>query len=138
MPPTIHARAAGILTAAAALIAQPANWTTGAACRDANGIPTHPDYGDAVAYCAIGAVDQAGRLDRRRYPPPAGLGLLNAPTPMSIALGYLHSAVPPGCPDDAGVLWLNDAPGTTHQDILGLFRRAIDAANAAPDKDGEC
>ncbi len=40
------------------LIADPKNWTQIFAARNANGIPVHPTDGDAVCFCAVGAVQK--------------------------------------------------------------------------------
>ena len=128
--PANTARAAFILRQAADLIAAPASWTKGVSARDASGRHADRMYDDAVSYCAIGATECAWQNERRRhageirYPNPW------APSPMTIAMHYLTDALPEGH-RISGVLYYNDSPGTTHADILALFQRAIERADAA-------
>ena len=128
--PANTARAAYILRRAADLIAAPANWTKGVSARDASGRHADRMYADAVSYCAIGATECAWQNERRRH--AEGIRCLNSwePSPMTIAMHYLTDSLPEGH-RISGVLYYNDAPGTTHVDILAVFQRAIERVDAA-------
>lgn len=102
---------AEVLRRAKALIAEPEKWTKGENARDAAGNWVWADSARAVCWCAQGAINAVA--------PDSLVALCNA-------LGFVNRT--------AGVMsnivTLNDAPTTTHADIMALFDRAIAAAEA--------
>jgi hypothetical protein len=97
-----------ILRAARAKIATPERWTKGQFARDATGYWVSYDNSDAVGWCAEGAV-------------------------YAVLLGHVKA-------DDLFVFldrasggntpFFNDAPSTTHADVMAMFDRAIALAEA--------
>ncbi len=99
-----------VLRAAREKIATPERWTKGAAARDVNGGKVDAASPLAVCWCANGAI----------YSKPSPYlrpGLRDSATEnlrMLLPIGFYVST-------------FNDAPTTTHADILALFDRAIAA-----------
>lgn len=92
------------LVAAKALIDAPEKWGQGE-------YETSPG-----CYCALGAVAKATGVD---------------PAPWNVEVGVLYDALKAALPPKAArlsVVDFNDAPETTHADIMALFDRAIAAA----------
>jgi hypothetical protein len=106
---------AELLKAARAKIEKPENWTKGTNARDANGNPTAAYSPAAVCFCAIGAIHSITM--------PRTLPNLDARTAMVRALMHFH----PNC----FVSDFNDAPTTTHANVLALFDEAIANEEAA-------
>lgn len=96
-----------ILVAARAKIADPGDWTKGASARDVCGRPSPVHDYQSVCWCATGAI---------RFVSPSRLS-------GSAAIQFLRSETP----FDMGVHVFNDAPKTTHAEVLSLFDRAIAA-----------
>ena len=125
------ARAVAILRHASDTLANPDQWTKGSAARLWDGNPCYPTYEHAIAWCALGAVERGNDRDIRQHPAPAS----GAPTlhysPYRLALLHLGRALPdPFRTDEEGIARYNDHKHTTHQDIVALLARAIDAANS--------
>ncbi len=97
-----------VLVAARALIAAPERWCKGAVARTQGGLPTTPCDPRAVAWCANGACICVAPNDRLRWK----------------ALDALQESSFRPVPS------ANDAPSTTHADILALFDKAIEATRA--------
>ena len=106
-------KAIDILKKARSLIAIPDAWTK-RLMRNANG--------DFLCYCALGAVMEAA---------PDGLADLEAEKAcgmLAMALPKEHHTTSPGEMDRVAIY--NDAPRTTHRDILRVFDKAIRRATA--------
>lgn len=103
-----------VLKRAHALLAEgPHRWTQGTFARDVGGRPVYTTESTASCFCARGAI--------RRVP-----GDIHTKLEAQCALAY---AVP-DIPNTRGVCVIvnyNDNAGTTHQDILNLFKAAIAA-----------
>lgn len=102
------------------LIDIPRCWTKGSYARAASGAETYSSSESAVSRCAVGALYAAARaptLDRAwRY-----------------ACEYLTATMPEEY-NKQSLSAFNDAPTTTHKDIMAWFDRAIALAEAAPDR----
>lgn len=90
------------LVGAKALLSDPTRWIKNALALDKRGELVIPESASAVSFCAIGALDHVG-FDHR------ALWTLTAATPRKNIPRY------------------NNAPMTTHSDIMALFDRAISA-----------
>ena len=102
-----------ILKRARALIETPDKWVRGAFARDADGFPVKHLSDAACKFCARGAFLRAANasvLDNH---------------PAEIFLDRAHSG------KRRSYVSLNDAEETTHADILALFDRAIEKAEAS-------
>lgn len=98
-----------VLVAARALIDTPEKWTKGSMGRTASGACVVASHRDACRWCAIGAVIRVdGSVGYRAW------------DALDAASG---SAAP----------MFNDAPSTTHADVMNLFDRAIAACPEAAD-----
>jgi hypothetical protein len=97
--------AADYLRAARYRIAAPDRWTKGALARDPLGRIVEPDDPAACQWCAAGAYDAARPL-----------GADDVLHRRVLEIGFRHL---PG---------FNDAPETTHADVLALYDDAIQAA----------
>lgn len=95
-----------ILRAARALIENPANWTKEHLARDLDDSSVLPSSGDAVCWCAAGAVMRAASDD--------------AGPAYTLARDELIHALPEG---HTSLVNFNDDSG--HADVLALFDRAI-------------
>ena len=94
-----------ILIGARALIAEPENWCQDVSARSSINRAVDPDDPAACRFCALGAIIRVGGYSEARY---AATTLLDDEEM------------------EMGVTVFNDAPGTTHDDILALFDRAIE------------
>lgn len=101
------------LIAARKLIEKPENWTKGAHARDSEGVDVWPDDSSSVCFCASGAVRLAS----------SGSAL-----ELFIGQKMLEECLPPSLGYDQ-IPSFNDAPETTHADVLALFDRAIAACD---------
>lgn len=100
-------------------IADPKNWTKGYYARDAGGNPIGEDSPEAVCWCAAGALQSclviiaAGNI-RRNY------NIRNH------ALEFLHLSMPSDFDVNLfSIAGFNDAPETTHADVMAAYDRAI-------------
>lgn len=101
------------LTKALAKIASPENWTQHAWARDSSGASIWTGHPDAECWCGTGAVMAVSLfLPTRR----ATLVWLNE------AAEELH---------DSTYVTFNDDSETTHAEVVAVFRRAIELAEAA-------
>lgn len=106
-----------VLREARARIADPARWTCGESARDGVGDPCAAVEECAVCWCALGSVEACRAWDVEGQ----ALGLMSG---VARALGY--DAIGSSC-----TAMLNDAPETTHADVLALYDLAIEQAEAA-------
>lgn len=97
------------LMAARELLSDPARWTKDMAARDAGGEECLVDDITAASWCSLGAV-------LKQHP--------DFKTEVT-AFALLEEAA------NHNVALFNDAPSTTHADILAAFDRAIATAKAA-------
>jgi hypothetical protein len=109
------------LIAARALIAEPAQWTTLASARLANGTSCSPWDVGAVCFCMFGTVDRVAK------PSPTD----PTPHPTTNITDRLTQALDDALlPEFDG--WtldeFNDDPNTTHEMVLAVYDRAIEAA----------
>lgn len=104
--------AAQVLRDAKELISAPERWTKGAYARDSAGHPVWEMADEAVCWCATGAVCRA---------------TINDSTLAPEALEALNNTKSSG----RGVAGYNDAAGTTHEDVMAWFDRAIAAAETS-------
>lgn len=102
-----------------ARIADPAHWTKGWSARSSAGVLTAATADNAVCWCASGAL----RVESETEPNA------DADSPYWAALRALNRAVP--AKHKCGAVRFNDLPSTRHEDVMGLFRRAIAAEEAA-------
>lgn len=101
------------LIAARAKIASPDLWLKGLNAKDVEGTPVEPDDPLACKFCIIGAIRSAeAATDKKTF---------------HKAYKHLKHYLPSKC-DNFGSIF-NDAPETTHADVLSLFDRAIGALN---------
>lgn len=100
-----------LLTLAGRLIADETRWLQGTFARDANGQKCDPRSADAVAWCAYGAVSWCRRLVAR----PG-----KNPSLSQDAMRRLDQAAP----GTARFAEYQDAPATSHSDVVAAFRRA--------------
>lgn len=105
------------LIEARAKIDTPEKWCRKVSCRNAQGAVSH--YAEAVSYCAFGAVDSLG-------PNWDSWG-----DPRSPALNEAFDILNHACISDKGFVIFNDAPDTTHADVMMMFDRAIQIAQEA-------
>ena len=106
-----------VLVAARALLTPPAAWTRVAFARNEAGNSTISGDPSAVCWCAVGAVNRAARTQFG----VCGLQAMTAVDALATALGALVADT------SGGVAAYNDAPERTHEEILELFDKAIDA-----------
>lgn len=103
-----------VLRLAREMIASPERWTKGALARDRDGYPIsiHDSLSDgACQWCAIGAIQQAC-VD------------MQMEIDVEIkARGELQTSIPDGM---VHIDVFNDAPNTTHADILALLDETIE------------
>lgn len=93
-----------ILRSARELISDSRRWTKDRLARRADGVGTGPHDVGAISWCAVGAVIKfAG--DRDRF--------------------FIFNALSAQCPAGQHIVSFNNAYGTSHSDILGVFDRAI-------------
>jgi hypothetical protein len=105
-----------ILRAARETIADPKHWTQGAYARDKHGVPVDSLRGEGCTFCTFGAVRHVVAKENAEY---------------FEAEVALDSSVPrDGMGATIGAINFNDAPTTTHADVLALFDRAIARAEA--------
>ena len=109
-----------VFTAARATIAQPENWTQGAAARNANGYSMFADNPYAVQWCSTGVLDKVNPVDKtgRKFP----AGQLNLTLGNHIN-GFYEQQLGEDYEDVCG--W-NDDPARTHAEVLAAFDSAID------------
>lgn len=100
------------LRAAKALIDTPEKWTKGEYATGPHGTYASQYSDNAVCYCAMGAIERADYLD-------GDWGAHFFLRKTAIERGAM------------GVIDFNDAPTTTHADIMKLFDDAIALAEAA-------
>ncbi|MBB5762119.1 hypothetical protein HNR01_001739 [Methylorubrum rhodesianum] len=103
---------ADILRAARARIEDPKNWLRGGLAADATGWAVQPWWGDAVCWCAVGAV----RADRAQYD---ANDLEQAEATLRSASYELFSRPAPDTNDDLG-----------HAAVMQMYDAAIAAAEA--------
>lgn len=94
-------------------ISAPERWTKGGYAKDAKGFSVAPDAPEAVCWCASGAVKAES---------PDGDELYDIRGALSLHISGITNGIPR----------FNDAPSTTHADILALFDRTIAELEAAP------
>lgn len=100
------------LRGARALIAHPDNWVKGVAARDSESNEVETDSARATCFCTVGALHKSLLV--------AGKGE-NVELYMEARSQLIRHR-----PDNsAGLVYFNDAPTTTHADVLGMFDRAI-------------
>lgn len=105
-----------VLVAARDLIVKRENWTQGAYARDRLGDRTNSEGGEAVCWCAVGAIRRAIRL--------AGVHWCEGGSDIYLtARGALRRQM-----YDLDVAVFNDR--SEHADVLDAFDRAIAAASA--------
>jgi hypothetical protein len=102
---------ADVLKAARARIEKPEHWTQGAFARNALGRNVHPTHPSACCFCVEGAVRYA---DMRLPGSQRGAARTQLDTTAYEISGNCYAAA------------FNDAPSTTHADVLALFDRAIE------------
>lgn len=102
----MHQSPEQILRGARELLSDPKKWTKGKLAKNELGLEVNTQDEAAVCYCAMGAIDKLAGNDVVRH---------------SAALSWLIAALPSG-----NVVLFNDAPETTHADILDLFDKAIE------------
>lgn len=104
-----------ILIDAKALIADPARWSKGLFYN-----------GRKCSYCAVGALNVASGCET-----PYGAGD-NTPKGVRIAnqtaRRFLDHAVNSYAPSEFSVMSFNDKPRTSHEDVMRVFDKAIEAA----------
>ena len=105
------------LRAAKALIDTPEKWTRKVSARDKNLKPASASDKRACIFCSVGAVWRV--FD----------GVLDDPAVLPCEL-CLERSLPSGFDDISAY---NDDPDTTHPDIMSLFDRAIELAEAQAD-----
>jgi len=98
-------------------------WTQRAFARDAGGGEVPPWSPDATCWCVLGAVHTEAP-DPSGGPPVRGAACKRAEEAL-----YDELTTAPGRPWRATTTVFNDAPTTTHADILDLFDRAIAGAS---------
>ncbi len=98
------------LKAGRAMIDSPEKWTKGEFARDINGESVLPKDHCAVCFCSYGAAMKAAR---------AGTGM------QTDVFKYINRAAP-----DENIIEYNDFTSTTHQDILVVWDKAIEKAEA--------
>ena len=116
-----------LLLKAREIIAKPEHWSKGANCRDADGEPCHPsDDSKAVSWCLYGAVDRIGLL----LPEEGDEALARAHTVACRALTGVIERRKRGMlgRQYTGPAGFNDAPETTHDDVLAVLDEAIEEA----------
>lgn len=96
------------LRAAREKISTPEKWTQGAYARDAGGNAVRAAADDAVCWCALGAI----------------VSLNIFPADREEAAGALYKVVPE-------VSVFNDKPGRTHAEVMAVFAKAIERAEAS-------
>ena len=99
------------LRGARALIAHPDNWIKGAAARDSESKEVETESANATCFCTVGALHKSLLV--------AGKGE-NVELYMEARSQLIRQS-----PDNRGLVYFNDAPTTTHADVLGMFDRAI-------------
>lgn len=101
-----------VLKAARTKIAKPENWCKGSWAQDAAGRDLEKGWAEnAVRFCAIGAISDV-----------TGESVLNLHVPALLGRAYLR--LQDGVSGHTIGFW-NDAPSTTHGDVLDLFDRTI-------------
>jgi len=111
-----------ILTAAAKLIDTPEKWAKGCYARDSRGNSVARGDAAASSFCSIGAVDHTSwELDR-------GDG-----STVTCALSSARARAALEAPAGGSVVAFNDAPDTTHGDVMTAFALAIAIAEDAGD-----
>lgn len=106
-----------VLQAARRLLADPAVWVQGTAAVDQQGRPVPFDDPGACAFCAVAAVARAAAL----------IGAApdveeDATEALEAAAALLHGQAPQV---------VNDAPGTSHGEVLELLDVAVEVAGSA-------
>lgn len=106
-----------VLTQARALIEKPENWIKGAYFYDPE--DSEVDFVSAKCFCTLGAVGATLVEDPRLYIMDKEIMRLLA-----------RAVQAPGASDtdESTVIAFNDDPFTTHEDVLGMFDRAIELA----------
>lgn len=109
-----------------ALLADPAKWHKGSNARDAKGEPCHPCADRAVAWCLYGATDHC---DNHGNPNMTGTraGIIVCRTMSDVAR---RKKGEDGRTLFYGPSTFNDAPETTHADVLDFLDRVIEEADA--------
>ena len=110
-------RAKEILTEARELLSDPARWCKGGLAFRADGVACDARGGDAVRWCALGAMHRAAGDEERDQRTPSFAAAWEATNSAAGARGF----------------WLisdfNNAPETEHADIMAFFDEAIAAAD---------
>ncbi len=108
-----------VLLAARALIAEPEHWCKGVEARDERGVEVAPTDPDAYEWCVIGALDAANGV----VPNVTWDGWDRYCDAFSVLADLAQTRF-------QSLSDFNDAPSTTHTDILALFDKAIEAMRA--------
>jgi hypothetical protein len=103
-----------ILIAARELIADEARWTQNAPARGKSGREVDPNGRHAVCWCLLGAIDRVGGRE----------------TFISFSGG--HYAIKALCRDGLDITAFNDAPATTHPEVLAKLDEAIASMEGKP------
>ena len=99
-----------LLLTARNIIADPQRWTKGAMARMPSGHPVHAWHPLAECWCASGALELAAKRQSIKLDSP----------PYKQAFHILNGQDSEGMVDR-----VNDAPATTHADVLHLYETAI-------------
>jgi len=100
-----------ILRKAKALIDAPEKWSKRFAAANAAGAMVLPTHREARRFCALGAIARAQKADY----------ILAGPVVTAFRSGAALGSRP--------ISSWNDAPGTTHADVMAAFDRAIELAS---------
>lgn len=106
-----------VLMEARARIDHPAAWTQGESARDAGGDPCAAVDDVAACWCALGSIEACRAWENETQ------ALI---TLSGVARDLGHDSIGGSC-----TAMLNDAPETTHADVLALYDLAIERAEAA-------
>lgn len=104
-----------LLRAAKAKIEDPKRWTKGDTALDSRGERVGARDATACCWCSMGALSAAGAI---------------VPTGDDPATCMLRRCIMPRKPYGASLVEFNDAPATTHADVMALFERAIAMAES--------
>jgi len=114
-----------LLRAARATIEKPEKWCQGEYARNALGQLDQPDNDTACSFCAEGAVLRAYSLENQKS--AGAVDILHS----AEARGFLRMALRERTELADSLSVFNDLPTTTHADIIALFDRAIELAEAS-------
>lgn len=106
-------KAVELLQAALAKLEAPGAWTQGECARDADGKPA--GFKEATCFCSYGALYAINKTD---------------PAPTA-AWNFLETAVREVAPLLGGAIAYNDTPGRKQEEVVAVFKRAIELAENA-------